>query len=88
MWEVGRRPPSEGLQRGEGLAAAATLIAAIRGRIQEALESPVAKDSPLFQLFDRFPGIEISHELTDVFRDRVQYAAEFRNRLAKGGLAK
>jgi tetratricopeptide (TPR) repeat protein len=63
--------------------ATAALIAAIRGRIQATLKGPVAKDSPLFQLFDRFPGIEISHELTDVFRDRVQYAAGFRNRLAK-----
>jgi tetratricopeptide (TPR) repeat protein len=63
-------------------AAAKGLVEAIRKRILAALRSPVAKDSPLFQLFDRFPGIEISHELTDVFRDRVAYASEFKNRLA------
>jgi hypothetical protein len=63
-------------------ASAQALIEAIRRRIDAALKSPVAKDSPLFQLFDHFPGIEISHELTDVFRDRVAYAADFKNRLA------
>ena len=48
-------------------------------RIREALQGPVVQDSPLFQLFDGFPGIEISHELTDVFRDRVAYSARFRD---------
>jgi tetratricopeptide (TPR) repeat protein len=45
------------------------------------LEGPVSEDSPLFQLFTDFPGIEISHELTDVFRDRVKYSMEFREKL-------
>jgi tetratricopeptide (TPR) repeat protein len=63
--------------------AAAALVGAIRQRIQAALKSPVAQDSPLFQLFDQFPGITMSHELTDVFRDRVTYAAEFRDRLTQ-----
>lgn len=63
-------------------AAAAALRSAIGQRITSALKSPVAQDSPLFQLFDRFPGIEISHELTDVFRDRVAYSEAFRDRLA------
>jgi tetratricopeptide (TPR) repeat protein len=58
--------------------AAAQLREDIRGRIRAALEGPVAKDSPLFQLFSDFPGIEISHELTDVFMDRVEVAEEFR----------
>ncbi len=63
--------------------AAAELRANIVRRIRDALEGPVAKDSPLFQLFDGFPGIEISHELTDVFRDRVEYSARFRDLLAR-----
>lgn len=66
-----------------GDAAAATLRAAIVARIQSALKSPVAKDSPLFQLFDRYPGITMSHELTDVFRDRVAYSQQFKARLAQ-----
>lgn len=52
-------------------------------RIRTALESPVSKDSPLFQLFDGYPGITMSHELTDVFRDRVAYSQGFRTRLAQ-----
>ncbi len=53
----------------------------IKNRIKQALEGPVAEDSPLFQLFTDFPGIQLSHELTDVFRDRVKYSMEFRERL-------
>lgn len=63
-------------------AGADALIDAIGGRIQRALTGPLAKDSPLFDLFPDFPGIEMSHELTDVFRDRVDYATAFRDKLA------
>jgi len=61
--------------------AAANLKRNIKNRIQRALEGPVSEDSPLFQLFTDFPGIQISHELTDVFRDRVKYSMEFREKL-------
>ncbi len=64
-------------------AAAEALGRAIRERIDRALKGPVAEDSPLFQLFDRFPGIEISHELTDVFMDRIRASEEFEDRLAE-----
>jgi hypothetical protein len=64
-------------------AAASELRESIIRRIHDALQGPVTKDSPLFQLFDGFPGIEISHELTDVFRDRVEYSARFRSSLAE-----
>lgn len=63
-------------------AAAADLRKALGDRIAAAFKSPVAQDSPLFQLFNGFPGIEMSHELTDVFRDRVAYSADFKARLA------
>jgi len=53
----------------------------LKDRIRRALEGPVAEDSPLFQLFNDFPGIQMSHELTDVFRDRVEYSMEFRGKL-------
>ncbi len=59
------------------------LVGAIKARIQAALKTPVSPDSPLFQLFDQYPGITMSHEVTDVFRDRVTYAARFRTSLAK-----
>lgn len=61
---------------------ASDLIAAIGARIQRALSGPLAEDSPLFSLFPNFPGIEMSHELTDVFRDRVEYADAFKDKLA------
>jgi len=61
--------------------AAENLKREIKNRIKRALEGPVAEDSPLFQLFSGFPGIQVSHELTDVFRDRVNYSMEFREKL-------
>jgi hypothetical protein len=61
--------------------AAKNLRHEIKKRIQQALEGPVAKDSPAFQLIPDFPGIQLSHELTDVFRDSVNYSMEFREKL-------
>ena len=62
-------------------AAAEKLREQLQKRIRRALEGPTTKDSPLFQLFDGFPGIEMSHELTDVFRDRVRYCQKIRKEL-------
>ncbi|MGD1967406.1 MAG: TRAFs-binding domain-containing protein [Desulfobacterales bacterium] len=62
-------------------AGAKKLKSELKSRIKRALEGPVAKDSPLFELFPEFPGIQVSHELTDVFRDRVEYSNEFREKL-------
>jgi tetratricopeptide (TPR) repeat protein len=62
--------------------AAASLKSGLKSRIKRALEGPVAKDSPLFELFPEFPGIQVSHELTDAFRDRVEYSNEFREKLS------
>lgn len=62
--------------------AAQALRKAILARVQHGLTGPVSPDSPLFQLFERYPGVTLSHEVTDVFRDRVDYSAAFRDRLA------
>lgn len=59
-----------------------SLRAAIQARVQQGLSGPVTPDSPLFQLFDRYPGVTMSHEVTDVFRDRIDYSTRFRERLA------
>ncbi len=40
-----------------------------------------AKDSPLYQLVENYP--EIDHTKTDVFRDRVRYSAQLKERLAQ-----
>jgi tetratricopeptide (TPR) repeat protein len=60
---------------------AAALRENIETRIRSALTGPVSEDSPLFQLFDKYPGVDMSHQVTDVFRDRVEYSEQFRSRL-------
>jgi tetratricopeptide (TPR) repeat protein len=67
--------------------AKAALTEAIKSRIENVLNGPLSKDSPLFQLFDKFPGIQMSHEVTDVFRDRVEYSEEFKERLEDARMA-
>lgn len=57
------------------------LAKAIQARIETVLQGPLSKDSPLFQLFDEFPGIQMSHEVTDVFRDHVDYSEAFKDEL-------
>jgi hypothetical protein len=52
---------------------------ALVARLREARQA--ATDSPVFQLLEDFP--EIDHTKTDVFRDRVRYSAETKQRLAK-----
>ncbi|MCP4385434.1 MAG: DUF4071 domain-containing protein [Hyphomicrobiales bacterium] len=46
-------------------------------------------DSPLFQMIDGMPRLEVDHSKTDIFRDRVVIAQEYRTALAaarKAGL--
>jgi tetratricopeptide (TPR) repeat protein len=52
--------------------------AALTQRLVEARNA--APDSPLYQLVDGFP--EVDHTKTDVFRDRVEYAAGVKERLS------
>ncbi|HEV2130051.1 MAG TPA: TRAFs-binding domain-containing protein, partial [Longimicrobiaceae bacterium] len=52
---------------------------ALARRLREAKESP-SRDSPIFQLVEDFPDVD--HTKTDVFRDRIQYAQQAKERLA------
>ena len=55
------------------------------GRIAERLRTAheaAHDDSPLFQLVDGMPRLEIDHAKTDIFRDRVAIAAGYRQALA------
>jgi len=61
-------------------AAALELSAQIEARIQAALDAPVS-DSPIYQLFKGYPRIELSHELTDVFDDRIRVSEDFQRKL-------
>jgi hypothetical protein len=68
--------------------AAAEDAARIADRLRAAHEEE-HDDSPLYQLVDGMPRIEIDHAKTDIFRDRVSIAATWRERLAaarKSGL--
>jgi hypothetical protein len=48
-----------------------------------ALHDDHSDDSPLFQLVEDMPRFEIAHAKTDVFRERADYSAAFKERLAK-----
>jgi tetratricopeptide (TPR) repeat protein len=61
----------------------------IAGRLRSA-QDVIHDDSPLFQLIDGMPRIEIDHAKTDIFRDRVAIARDYRNALEearKNGIA-
>ena len=47
----------------------------------ELSKSRTNSDSPLYQLLDDYP--DVSHEKTDVFRDRVTYAEDVKGQLAR-----
>ncbi len=53
----------------------------LRKRLKQAIKGQATKDSPLFQLIPKFPGIDLPHEVTDVFRDRVKHETEFQEKL-------
>lgn len=55
-------------------------VPVIAARLRSARQDE-SDDSPLFQLVDGMPRIEIDHKKTDVFRDRVNYSNEFKRRL-------
>ena len=60
----------------------AEVAAAKEALTQRLLEAKkVGTDSPVFQLVEGYPDID--HTKTDVFRDRVQYSAEMKARLAE-----
>jgi hypothetical protein len=60
---------------------AGTARAALIKRLEEAKRTQSAGiDSPLFQLVEGYPNID--HTKTDVFRDRVTYSAQMKQKLA------
>jgi hypothetical protein len=57
------------------------LLQNITARLQHALGATSGPDSPLFQLIDKFPGVQLPHEVTESFRDRVKYIDSMRMEL-------
>ena len=64
-----------------GDAAAAELVTMLEEQLEHALGERDVQDSPLFQLIPQFPGIHLSHEVTENFRDRARYIDATRQRL-------
>jgi tetratricopeptide (TPR) repeat protein len=62
---------------------------ALTDRLRAAREA--STDSPVFQLIEHFPTLDLAHLKTDVFRDRARYSEEAKQKLAaarrKGGKA-
>lgn len=50
----------------------------IEERLKGAISEKTGPDSPLFQLIEKFPGIDLPHEVTESFRDRVKYIDSIR----------
>src|SRR5438874_11975048 len=47
-------------------------------RLRAAIDGVAANDSPLFQLIPNFPGIDLPDDVTETFKDRLQYLEQFR----------
>jgi tetratricopeptide (TPR) repeat protein len=57
--------------------AAQKLKTELAERLRAAIDGVATNDSPLFQLIPKFPGINLPHEVTEAFKDRIQQAEEF-----------
>jgi len=62
---------------------AARLRSALKSKLDEAIRGAAVEDSPLFQLIPSFPGIDLPHDVTDAFKDRINSAEEFRKQLTQ-----
>jgi hypothetical protein len=63
--------------------AAKDLKSKLVDRIQQAINGPSVNDSPIFQLIPKFPAVDLPHEVTEAFRDRVNHEKEFQELLDK-----
>lgn len=63
--------------------AAKNLRYGLKERLEHAIRGPATKDSPLFQLILDFPGIDLPHDVTDAFQERVKHEEKFHEMLAR-----
>ncbi len=63
--------------------AAANLKTELKKRLQQAIQGPTTKDSPLFQLIPEMPVLDLPHDVTDAFQERVAHEEKFRELLAQ-----
>ncbi|MGD9725991.1 MAG: TRAFs-binding domain-containing protein [Nitrospiraceae bacterium] len=70
----------EGTPQNVDVTKAALIKRLVEARLTASEDAKAATDSPIYQLIENFPDID--HTKTDVFRDRVRYSTELKNRLA------
>ena len=75
FYEIG----SDGLPTPDGLEATRNVIT---GMLREAKSGGI-KDSPIYQLIDYYPQPQLDHEKADIFRSRVKYSREMKDKLAE-----
>ncbi len=63
--------------------AATKLKTNIKNRLGEAIHGTATKDSPIFQLIPEFPGVDLPHEVTDAFQERVKHEQAFKEILSE-----
>lgn len=63
--------------------AAEKLISELKKRLEQAIHGPATKDRPLFELIPKFPVVELPHEVTDIFQERVNHERKFQEMLAQ-----
>ena len=58
------------------------LKAKLESFLQDAINGPLYKDSPLYQLIPKYPVVDLPHEITDAFRERVIHDRIFQEMLS------
>src|SRR5206468_7453978 len=51
-------------------------------RLRAAIDEVAKNDSPLFQLFPNFPGIDLHDDVAETFKDRIRRVEQFRKMLS------
>ena len=55
----------------------------LKERLEHATCGPATKDSPLFELIPKYPVIDLPHEVTDAFQERVNHEKKFQEMLTQ-----
>jgi tetratricopeptide (TPR) repeat protein len=55
----------------------------LKERLEQAIHGQAQADSPLFELIPHYPGIDLPHDVTDAFRDRIKEEEQFKEKLDK-----
>jgi len=62
---------------------AENLRSELKKRLDQAIHGPATKDSPLFELIPKFPVVDLPHEVTDIFKERVEHEKKFQEMLTQ-----